>query len=83
MMDPSIVVAIVTGCLTLLGTIITVKTGNSKIEMDLSKHSAVQDEKIAELTREVRLHNNFAQRVPLLEQKMEMIEKEINKIEEV
>lgn len=82
-MDPSIVVAIVTGCLTLLGTIITVKTGNSKIEMDLSKHSAVQDEKIAELTREVRLHNNFAQRVPLLEQKMEMIEKEINKIEEV
>ena len=82
-MDPSIVVAIVTGCLTLLGTIITVKTGNSKIEMDLSKHSAVQDEKISELTREVRLHNNFAQRVPLLEQKMEMIEKEINKIEEV
>lgn len=82
-MDPSIIVAIVTGCLTLLGTIITVKTGNSKIEMDLSKHSAVQDEKISELTREVRLHNNFAQRVPLLEQKMEMIEKEINKIEEV
>lgn len=81
-MDPSIVVAIVTGCLTLLGTIITVKTGNSKIEMDLSKHSAVQDEKIAELTREVRLHNNFAQRVPLLEQKVEMLEKEINKIEE-
>lgn len=82
-MDPTIVVAIVTGCLTLLGTIITVRAGNSKIEMDLSKHSAVQDEKIAELTREVRLHNNFAQRVPLLEQKMEMIEKEINKIEEV
>lgn len=81
-MDPSIIVAIVTGCLTLLGTIITVKTGNSKIEMDLSKHSAVQDEKIAELTREVRLHNNFAQRVPLLEQKVEMLEKEINKIEE-
>ena len=81
-MDPSIIVAIVTGCLTLLGTIITLKTGNSKIEMDLSKHSAVQDEKIAELTREVRLHNNFAQRVPLLEQKVEMLEKEINKIEE-
>ena len=81
-MDPSIIVAIVTGCLTLLGTIITVKTGNSKIEMDLSKHSAVQDEKIAELTREVRLHNNFAQRVPLLVQKVEMLEKEINKIEE-
>ena len=50
--------------------------------MDLSKHSAVQDEKISELTREVRLHNNFAQRVPLLEQKVEMLEKEINKIEE-
>ena len=81
-MDPSIVVAIVTGCLTLLGTIITVKTGNSKIEMDLSKHSAVQDEKIAELTREVRLHNNFAQQGAAIRAKSRDVGKEINKIEE-
>lgn len=40
-----------------------------------SKHDAVIDEKIAELTREVREHNDFARRVPLLEDKVERLEK--------
>lgn len=81
MIDPAILVAVITGVLTLAGTIITVKGGNDKIQHELDKHNAVQDEKISELTREVRIHNNFAQRVPLLEQKIETIEKQINKME--
>lgn len=81
MIDPAILVAVITGVLTLAGTIITVKGGNDRIQHELDKHNAVQDEKISELTREVRIHNNFAQRVPLLEQKIETIEKQINKME--
>ena len=41
------------------------------------------DERITELTREVRMHNDFARRIPVLEQRIETLEKEINKIEEV
>ena len=82
-MDPSIIVALVTGGLPLIGTVITVWSGNSKIEAELDKHNAVQDERITELTREVRMHNDFAQRIPLLEQRIEILEKEINKLEEV
>lgn len=85
MVDPTIVVAIITGVLTLAGTVITVKSGNDKMQTTLTHqletHNAVQDEKITELTREVRRHNDFAERIPRLEAKIETIEKTINKME--
>lgn len=53
--------------LTVAGTIIGVVLANSKAQ-------AVTDVKIEELTREVREHNNFARRVPILEEKVERLE---------
>lgn len=60
----------------LIGTVLTTKAGNDKIQADLDKHNAVQDTKLEELTREVRQHNDFATRIPVIEQRVTALEKE-------
>lgn len=81
-MSESVIVAFITGILALIGTAITVKEGNSKITQEIHEHNAVQDEQIKELTREVRKHNEFAERVPRIELKIETLEKEVEKLRE-
>lgn len=67
----SIIVAVIT----LMGTIVTVYSGNKKTMAQLDKHQAVTDTKIEELTREVREHNNFARRLPVVEEKIAQLER--------
>ena len=59
----NILVALITGGLTLVGVVITTLSANRKVQSQLEKAQAVTDTKIQELTREVRLHNGFAQRL--------------------
>ncbi len=70
-MTESIIVALISGGLTLLGVIIS-----------NNKHQAVADTKIEELTREVREHNNFAKRVPVVEEQIKVINHRISDLEE-
>lgn len=67
----SVIVAIITSIFTLIGVIITSKANANEISKDmevkLAVHQAVTDEKISELTREVREHNGFAKRMPVVE----------------
>lgn len=77
----SIIVAIITGGLALTGVIITTMSGNRKMQSQLEKHQAVTDTKIDELTREVREHNNFARRVPVLEEQMKVANHRIEDLE--
>lgn len=77
----NIIGAIITGVLTLVGVIITNMQGNKKIENQLTTQQAVTDTKIEELTREVRLHNNFAQRVPVLEERVDVANHRISDLE--
>ena len=67
----SIVAAAVSGAVTLIGVLIA-----------NSKSQAVTDTKLEELTREVREHNNFAQRVPVLEEKMKVADHRISDLED-
>lgn len=69
----SIISALVAGGLALIGTVLTVNSGQKKTEQKLQTAQAVTDCKIDELTREVRLHNNFAQRVPVVEEQIKAI----------
>ena len=62
--------------ISLIGTVLTTKAGNDRIQHDLDKHNAVQDTKLEELTREVRQHNDFATRIPVIEQRVTALEKE-------
>lgn len=65
--------SITVGVLSLVGVIITNSNSNKKIEHQLETSQAVTDCKIDELTREVREHNNFAQRVPVMEEQIKVI----------
>lgn len=71
-------VAIFSSIVTLVGTVVTVSSGNKKIQAELDKHNAVQDTRIEELTREVREHNNFATTIPVLEHRISEIERRLN-----
>ena len=77
----AIIGSIITGGLALVGVIITVTNGNKKMENQLNTQQAVTDTKIEELTREVRAHNNFAQRVPVLEEQMKVANHRIEDLE--
>lgn len=78
----SIIVAIITGVLSLLGVVITNISGNRKMQSSLEKAQAVTDTKLDELTREVREHNNFARRVPVVEEQIKVINHRIKDLEE-
>lgn len=73
-MDSSIVVSIITGVLTLIGVIITNSESNRKIEHRLEVSQAVTDTKLENLTQEVRKQTDLAIRIPVLEQRMSVVE---------
>ena len=70
-MPTEIIVALITGGVTLAGVL----ASNSRAQ-------AVVDEKITELTREVREHNNFARRVPVVEEQIKVINHRIQDLED-
>lgn len=74
----TIISAAITGGLALIGVIITSMQSSRKIERKLEIHQAVTDQKIEDLTREVREHNNFAKRMPALEQKVAGMDEKIS-----
>lgn len=67
-----IIVALITGGVTLVGVLISNQ-----------KSQAVTDTKLEELTREVREHNNFARRVPVLEEQMKVANHRIEDLEQL
>ena len=77
-----IIVALITGGLALLGVIISNKSSENRIQHQLMTHQAVTDTKIDELTREVREHNNFAKRMPAVENEIDHIGKEIETLKD-
>ena len=77
-MSEAIVVALITGGLSLAGVIATCTVTANKQEKAQAVAQAITDTKIQELTREVREHNNFAHRIPILEEKIHNLEQRIN-----
>ena len=77
----TIIGCIITGVLSLVGVVLSNLSNNKKIENTLSTQQAVTDTKLEELTREVRAHNNFAQRVPVLEEQIKVANHRIEDLE--
>ena len=69
-------VQLIIGCLTAGGTILGVVTSNNK-------HDAVTDVKLDNLTEEVRKHNNFAQRIPVIEEQIKVANHRIDDLEKI
>lgn len=78
-----IIAAVITGVLSLFGVVISNIAANAKMAKELEKAQAVTDTKIEELTREVREHNNFAKRVPVLEEKAKVADHRISDLEHI
>lgn len=74
--------SIIVGVLSLCGVIITNAQSNRKIEQKLTTSQAVTDCKIDELTREVREHNNFARRMPVVEEQIKVINHRLTDLEQ-
>ena len=81
-MVESILVALITGAISLIGTVLTILSQGKKTDEQMKISQAVTDTKIEELTREVREHNNFAHRMPVLEEQMKVANHRIADIEE-
>ena len=77
----SILAAIITGSLALVGVVITNVSGNRSVRTKLERNQAVTDTKLEELTREVREHNNFARRMPVVEEKLKALEHRVKHLE--
>lgn len=80
-MTEAVIVAVIGGFFTLIGVLISNSSTRSTIMNEMEKKQAITDTKLEELTREVRAHNNFAQRVPTLEEQMKSAFKRIEHLE--
>jgi hypothetical protein len=76
-----IIVAIITGGLALVGVILSNKSTANKIQQQIIVNQAVTDTKIEELTREVREHNNFAKRMPVVENEITHLVNDVHKLQ--
>ena len=81
-MSESILVALITGGLSLVGVVITCLATARKTEKANAVAQAVTDTNIEELTREVHKHNNFAQRMPILEEQVKAVNRRICDLEQ-
>ena len=80
-MSEAIVVALITGGLSLAGVVVTCLATAKKTEKAAAVAQAVTDTKIDELTREVREHNGFAKRMPVVEEQIKAINHRISDLE--
>ena len=77
----SIVVALISGGLSLIGVILSNAAAARRTEQKIETAQAVTDTKLDELTREVRAHNNFAQRVPVREEQIKVANHRLSDLE--
>ena len=80
-MSESILVAVITGGLSLAGVITTGLFTAKKTDANIQTAQAVTDTKLDELAREVREHNGFARRMPVLEEQIKVINHRISDLE--
>lgn len=82
-MSSAVLAAVITGILNLLGVVITVRINSRRTEEGIRTSQAVMDTRIDELTREVREHNNYARRVPVMEEQIKVINHRIADLEDI
>lgn len=80
-MSEAIIVALITGGLSLAGVVVTCMATAKKNETAMKVAQAVTDTKIDELTREVRLHNGFAEKIPVIQEQIKVINHRLGDLE--
>lgn len=77
----SIIVSIISAIGTLVGVILSTKASNREIQHKLEIHQAVIDTKIDNLAKEVTKHNHFAERMPVVEEQIKVINHRLEDLE--
>lgn len=80
-MTEAIIVALITGGLSLVGVVTTCLATAKKTEKAAAVAQAVTETKLEELTREVRLHNGFAEKIPVIQEQIKVINHRLNDLE--
>ena len=81
-MNDAVLAAIITGAVSMAGTIFTVLAASRKTDESIRTNQAVMQTKVDELTREVREHNGFAKRMPVVEEQIRVINHRLKDLEE-
>ena len=76
-----VIVALITGGFSILAVVLTNNHANNKMQSEITTAQAVTEERLKELTREVRTHNDFATRIPVLEMEIESLKKRVASLE--
>jgi len=80
-MSDAVLSALITGGLALVGVIVSNLLAAKKTERAMAVNQAVTETKLSELTREVREHNHFARRMPVVENDIENLKRRVTKLE--
>lgn len=80
-MSEAILVALITGGLSLAGVIVTSMLTAKKSEKTAAVNQAVMNTRLEELTREVRQHNHFAVEIPVMKEQIKAIHHRLNDLE--
>ena len=80
-MSDSIIVGMLAALASIIAAILTARATQNKVQNELHEQNAVQNVKIDHLTEEVRRHNDFAQRIPVLEEKVKVANNRISDLE--
>lgn len=81
-MSEAIIIAIITGVVSILTCLISSNIASKKALACVEKSQAVTDTKLEELTREVRKHNNFAEKIPVIQEQIKVINHRIDEVKE-
>ena len=79
-MDPTVLASLITGLLSLAGVMLSNLLSDRRREAAQKIAQAVTDARLEELTREVRLHNNFARRMPVVEEQIKILQHSLEKL---
>ena len=80
-MSDSIIVALIAAGASILGSVIVSRKNTTEIQHQIRVNQAITDTKLEELTREVREHNNFARRMPVVEEQIKVANHRISDLE--
>lgn len=80
-MSEAVAASLITGVLSLLGVILSNSANARKMEAKMQTAQAVTDTRLEELTREVREHNGFARRMPVVEEQIKVLNHRVTDLE--
>lgn len=80
-MTDAVIVGLLAAIASIIAAVLTSRATQSKVQNELHEQNAVQNVKIDHLTEEVRRHNDFAQRIPVLEEKVKVCNNRILDLE--